>query len=134
MKNLRKSVSILLTLVMIIGICILPAAAEDTIRFIARSWNASEKTVDAQTANCNTYTDLSQLTSHSLASGWYVVKSSFTITNRLYVGNNTVNIILCDGATLTANDGIGVSKNGILNIYGQADKSRKIFAHCKERS
>ena len=132
MKNLRKSVSILLTLVMIIGICILPAAAEDTIRFIARSWNASEKTVDAQTANCNTYTDLSQLTSHSLASGWYVVKSSFTITNRLYVGNNTVNIILCDGATLTANDGIGVSKNGILNIYGQADDSGKIYAHYEK--
>ena len=132
MKKLKKSVSILLTLVMIVGICILPAAADDSIRFVTRSWNASEKTVDAQTAICNAYTDLSHYTSASLASGWYVVKSSFTISNRLYVGNNTVNLILCDGATLTANDGIGVSKNGILNIYGQTNNSGKIYAHYEK--
>jgi len=49
---------------------------------------------------------------------WCLVSSDVTIGSRITV-NGTVHLILCDGATLTASQGITVSSGNKLNIYGQ---------------
>ena len=50
---------------------------------------------------------------------WYAVNSDVVIENRIIV-NGEVNLILCDGKTLTAKGGITVPKGTILNIYVQS--------------
>lgn len=64
-----------------------------------------------------------------LQSGWCAVTSSVTFSKGMIVPGDT-NLILCDGASLTANDGIWVQENASLTIwaqstgkqYGQADR------------
>ena len=56
----------------------------------------------------------------SWSNGWYVVYDDVTISDRITV-SGTVNLILCNGATLTASKGITVGSNNTLNIYAQTD-------------
>ena len=49
---------------------------------------------------------------------WYMVNSDVTVNNRMTT-LGTVNLILCDGKTLTAAIGITVRDNNQLVIYGQ---------------
>ena len=49
----------------------------------------------------------------------YVVGSDVTISDRIEV-SGTVYLILCDGATLTAEKGIEVSSGNTLNVYAQS--------------
>lgn len=59
--------------------------------------------------------------------GWYVVNSDVTIANRITV-SGTVNLILCDGATLTASKGITVTGENTLNIYAQSEGTGALTA------
>ena len=68
---------------------------------------------------CSTYTTMTDGSS-SLTAGWYVVSNDVTIADRISV-SGTVNLILCDGATLTASKGITVGSDATLNIYAQTD-------------
>ncbi|MBR4174719.1 MAG: hypothetical protein IKR56_05215 [Lachnospiraceae bacterium] len=68
---------------------------------------------------CKVYTPITQNGS-SWPSGWYVVNESVTINNTIY-GSGTVNLILGDGATLTAMKGIRVLSGNTLNIYVQSN-------------
>ena len=55
-----------------------------------------------------------------IAGTTYVVGGYQTITGRIFLSSSgTVNIIICDGATLDATMGIDVPSGAILNIYGQ---------------
>ncbi len=49
---------------------------------------------------------------------WYVASDEITISSRITVKGN-VHLILADGATLTAESGIGVNEGNSLTIYGQ---------------
>lgn len=69
--------------------------------------------------SCTTYTTV-ESSSTSWNSGWYVVSSSTTIADRITV-SGTVNLILCDGATLTASKGITVGSSATFNIYAQTN-------------
>ena len=53
-----------------------------------------------------------------LTAGWWVVESDITIPQRINI-SGTVNLILCDGAKLTADKGITIAEDCRLNIYGQ---------------
>lgn len=78
-----------------------------------------------QTANNVTVIDGNSTTWDS---GWYVVNSNVTISNRVTV-NGEVHLILADGCTLNAgNRGINVGENQSLTIYGQNSGSGKLIA------
>ena len=51
--------------------------------------------------------------------GWYAVTEDVTFSGSVMI-NYDVNLILCDGATLTANDGIWVKTNSRLTIWAQS--------------
>ncbi len=71
-------------------------------------------------------TDIAEETT-AWSTGWYVVSQSVTISSRITV-SGTVNLILEDGFTLTANVGIGVPRGSSLTIYGQEEQSGSIVA------
>ena len=50
---------------------------------------------------------------------WYVVNQNLSIPDRITVSGN-VHLILADGYTLTAKDGIKLENTNSLTIYGQA--------------
>ena len=62
-----------------------------------------------------------------LNDGWYYVEGTVVCDNRITV-NGTVNLILCDGADLTANKGITVAGSNTLNIYAQTNGTGKLTA------
>ena len=68
---------------------------------------------------CSTYTTMTDGSS-SLTAGWYVVSNDVTIADRISV-SGTVNLILGNGATLTASKGITVGSDATLNLYAQSD-------------
>ena len=51
--------------------------------------------------------------------GWYRVSNDVTLSDRVTV-TGEVKLILCDGATLTANTGITVEGNNSLTVYAQS--------------
>ena len=53
-----------------------------------------------------------------LNAGWYAVTDDVIINDRITCNGN-VRLILCDGATLTAPEGVAVNDNDRLTIYGQ---------------
>ena len=72
------------------------------------------------TEYCTNYTVLDN-TMTTISAGWYVVKNDVTFSGKLYTNaNGEVHIILCDGATLTANNIEPQTNNDYLRIYGQS--------------
>ncbi|MCD8397987.1 MAG: InlB B-repeat-containing protein, partial [Lachnospiraceae bacterium] len=70
--------------------------------------------------------DMTELTAE-LTDGWYAVISDVTISDRITVSGE-VHLILMDGHTLTASDGISVNDGSTLNIYGQSESTGKLAA------
>ena len=93
-----------------------PAAALDPVSYMA--WNGTtlvEKTGDDA---CTDYTVVTADTTTFEDGKWYVVSNSVTVSSRITV-TGTVNLILRDGATLTASKGITVNSGNTINIYAQ---------------
>ena len=80
---------------------------------------------------CKMYT-LVTADANNWANGWYVVDEDIAIDERIEVGGNDVNLILCDGATLTAAKGISVNGGRGLTIWAQSNGQDKgaLIADC----
>lgn len=78
MKMIKKPVSILLSLIMIISLfTIVPftANAADGVEYIYRTWDYDHYQFVEETRTCTKYTDLSTYAAgkdHTLTEGWYV--------------------------------------------------------------
>lgn len=109
--------------VLAIGLCLTAVSAENTVSYIDS--NNTEQ-------YCNSYTNVSDVLTTGavtiLSEGWYVVDEDVTIENIIKFGG-TVNIILCDGAKLTAKKAI-YSDDGVMNIYGQTKGTGELDAYC----
>ena len=67
-------------------------------------------------------------TTTTLTQGWYVVNADVTIMGRVTVNGSGVNLILCDGATLNATNGVRLAASNSLTIYGQRQGTGALFA------
>ena len=74
-------------------------------------------------ANC---TEITESTDDISTPGWYVVKENLTISSLNISGE--VDLILCDGATLTVTNYMNVTKGSTLNLYWQSAGSGKLTA------
>ena len=73
-------------------------------------------------------------TTTAMQSGcWYVVSEDATVADRITV-NGDVNLVLCDGATLTAQNGISVTDGHSLTIYSQSGNTGKLVASVPDAS
>ena len=72
-----------------------------------------------ETLTAAAYLDVTDTTT-TMSNSWYAVRGNLYISSRINI-TGTVNLILCDGATLTAPKGIHIPSGVTLNIYGQAN-------------
>ena len=110
-KISRKVISVVLSLLMVFS-CF------SGLSMTAYAAGASyvDGSGESQTVNS---TELEAATTNWANGSWYIVpEGGLTISGRITV-NGTVNLILRDGATLTANAGI-TTTNATLNIYAQS--------------
>ncbi len=136
MKQVKRLLCIMLALSLalcVFGITPITAKADQpAISFTEYSWNEGTKTLQSTTRTTSSYTvvtsDLitnsSDGTGTGLMSGTYVVNADTTIDNYVYIRKDqTVDLIVNDGVTLTCKKGIGCgydqdNKAATLNIYG----------------
>lgn len=95
----------------------MPAAAVT----VTATFGTSVQYVDAQGNPMTPVSDVAFLNAGTteLTEGWWVVSGNITNNNRLTV-SGSVNLILCDGATLNATNGIAVGGNNSLTIWAQS--------------
>lgn len=111
----KKTLSVCLALLMVATLIpsqlIISAGAASGVLYLSRSWNGSEVVTETKTADCQDYnsgiTDLN---------GWYYVNGYYEVSQRLNV-TGTANIVILDGSTLSAKDGIHVPPGATLNVY-----------------
>ena len=90
--------------------------------------NAPVKYIDAD-GNPAKHTNCTEITTDTakLTDSWYVVKENVTINGDLPVtGSEDVDLILCDGATLTISDALTVENDAVLNLYFQSNGTGKL--------
>ena len=95
------------------------------VSYLDAAWNETTKTVDYTGKEAECVPVASYMT--AWGAGWYVVNSDVAISDRVSV-TGEVNLILCDGKTLTASKGINVTNGNALNIYGQSADTGKLSA------
>lgn len=90
------------------------------------------KTISEYTVITDTITDYTNVVDYNgkdgytISDGWYVVNSDVTMSNTLFTSGD-VNIIVCDGASLTFGEGLTIwIKGGTLTIYGEKSPTGKI--------
>ena len=76
---------------------------------------------DGTEQNCTEYTELTESTNGSAGlTGWYVVKGTVNKEGLIGIaGGKTLNLILCEGATLNLQKTLYLMGGATLNIYGQ---------------
>ena len=90
--------------------------------------NAPVEYIDAD-GNPAKHTNCTEITADTakLTDSWYVVKENVTINGDLPVtGSEDVDLILCDGATLTISDALTVENDAVLNLYFQSNGTGKL--------
>ena len=107
------------------------AAYEETvangpIQYQKTSYNKATGEVEISSAEVSEYFALYD-TKKMWGTGTYVLTDNVTISDRItFTGD--ADLILCDGAKLTAAKGIEVSNGGHLNIYAQENGTGKLIA------
>ena len=96
-----------------------PATVEVTYQeFNPETGEFTEKTADCLVIDSS---------STALSAGWYVVNSEVTVADRIQIDGD-VNLILADGAKLTASKGISVAGGNSFTVYGQTEGSGELIA------
>ena len=114
-KFWRKTLSVCLALLMVAALVpaqlIASVGAATGVTYLSRSWDGSQVVTETKTVDCVDYnytiTDLD---------GWYYVNGNHEVSQRLNV-TGTANIVIQDGSTLLAKDGIHVPAGKTLNVY-----------------
>ena len=104
--------------------------AKDPVPYMA--WDETSKTVKDVEGGCTDYTVVTDSTAAFEDGKWYVVNGEVSVASRITV-TGTVNLILCDGAKLTANEGIALTSGKTLNIYGQSNGTGELTARGGEK-
>lgn len=91
---------------------------------------------DGTEQSCTEYTELTESTNGSAGlNGWYVVKGTVNIAGNLGVtANNTLNLILCDGAELNLRYTLYLMGGATLNIYGQSGGTGTLTAKSRNHN
>ena len=93
----------------------------NTVSYISRYWDDDTNEVKIVEKNCDSFNEVKSFSINWL-DGWYVVTNDVTINERI-IATGTINLIICDGKTLTAKKGIHLGKESTLNIYSQTNNT-----------
>ena len=115
---------ILLSLAMLCAVAL--GAWADDVNYIYYTVNADGKTITKHTDGSQadptvlTSTLLENSNEDNLNTGWYVLNSTFSYGERIVISGD-VKLILKDGYTLTAEQGIRINTDATLTIYAQSE-------------
>ncbi len=129
MVKRKRFLSVLVTIAMVMSLLTsftLGAGAASEVSYVDRIWDEANSQVVETIKSITDYTEVDSRTT-SMTDGWYVVKEDVTVTERISV-TGAVNLILADGAHLTADKGVSVLWDNTLNIYGQSEDSGSLTA------
>lgn len=111
--TMKKLTALLLALVMVLSLTtVTTVAGTSGVTYL-------DENGDQQTLTGSYTTVENSDKAVKFATGWYVVSGDATIS-KLITADGDVNLILCDGATLTASAGIAVPSGKSLTIYAQS--------------
>ena len=106
----------------------------EPVSYLSRNWDGSG-IVESQEV-CKLYNKVTESSAgyYTLTDeeyeGWWILERSVTLgSNTTLKIQGDVKLILCDGMTLHAGDGIYIADGSTLTIYGQTEDSGKIYAH-----
>lgn len=126
MKKTTRLFGILLIAAMLLGLLAMTASAAPTaVSYIDA--NGEEKT-HSSVEQMEAINDRSE--AMTLTSGWYVVTQNTTI-NTLYIEGD-VHLILMDGITLEAINGVSVLVGNSITIYGQKNQTGQLIANSNK--
>ena len=118
MKKILMTIALLCTLAQ--------GAWADDVNYIYYTVNDDGKTITkhedgtASSPTVLTSTLLEDSDEDNLKSGWYVLNSTFSYGERIVISGD-VKLILKDGCTLTAEQGIRINTDAKLSIYAQSE-------------
>ena len=111
-----------------IGLYLLdPLEGETEINYLDETGTERKLEAGYSLVNCSTWQET------DVNSGFWVVKENLTLPRRAVVVGN-IKLILCDGCTLTAEEGIQVSPGNSLTVYSQHSGTGALTATAKEAS
>ena len=125
MKHRSKITSLFLAIMMVFTVIpntYVAAHADGEVTYIERYGGGIQQTMTAP-SDAIIYSGQG-----TLNSGWYIVDQTRQYSGRIEVRGD-VKLILVDGATLTATQGVRVAEGNTLTIYGQVHDSGKLDAH-----
>ena len=99
----------------------------DPVRYQKAKLNETSGEVEISSAEVSEYYLVDGKKS-SWGPGTYVLKDNVTISDRITF-SGSVDLILCDGAQLTAEKGFVPEDGAVLNIYAQENGTGKLTAH-----
>ncbi|MBO5494740.1 MAG: hypothetical protein J5964_03370, partial [Eubacterium sp.] len=105
----------------------LESATAQPVSYKAASVNATTHEVTFTDASCDDYTVVTASTTTFEDGKWYVVNENVTLNGSVTV-NGAANLILADGATMTAGQGVIVPSTSSLTIYGQTNGTGTLTA------
>ncbi|MCR5054554.1 MAG: hypothetical protein K6A69_06920, partial [Lachnospiraceae bacterium] len=111
------------------------AETQDDVSYQEASWDEPNEKVKYETktaGSCTEVTDTDTAWGSEDNTAWYVVSQNMTLSGRITVAG-TVNLILSDGATLTAGNGI-TTTDATLNIYAQEAGTGQLVAETDDSS
>ena len=113
-KIWRKILSVYLVLLMVAALVptqLFSVSAASNVTYLNRYWDGSKVVTENKTADCQDYhSGITNL------DGWYYVNGAHEVSQRLNV-TGTANIVILDGSSLVAKDGIHVPEGKTLNVY-----------------
>ena len=127
MQRTKRPLSFLLAVVMLISMCAavpFAANAEDDVSYL---YYEDEAAIAGRASTGSQSCIEVDSTTTEWSDNWYVVNGEVIISSSIAVIGE-VNLILADGASLTASAGISVVGTNILNIYGQASGNGTLTA------
>ena len=136
MKQIKKPLSILLSLIMVFSLfTIVPfevGAAATSIQYVDRTWDEETKTVTetVKTLENPPVFEQDHYTGNvTVGNGWLFVDRNITIDQTMYIDNGyDVKLIIANGCTLTVKGGIYVRESAAFSVYGQQGDTGKLYA------
>ena len=123
--RIKRFINMILSLLIVMGMMpgmsrtVLADPATATVTYKAATVDEETHAVKYSDAQCDDYIVVDANTTTFENGKWYVVSDVVYIYNRITV-TGTVNLILCDGKTMYAQQGITVESGNTLNIYAQS--------------
>lgn len=130
-----KVVSCVISAVIAMGLMPLPAFAAESKALHSSQLAAGSVASTLEESPIPVGADDKQWTGASASNGWYAVEKNTSLANRVEVSGD-VNLVLHDGATLTANKGINVPESASLTIWAQSqgDSMGSLVAQSADKS